>query len=97
MLPGLDLTFNDPPARYDFSRDVVIFVGHGLGSPVECAISRATLDDHFGAHGLGTGGRVRKFLENRSTIERMARAKYLSWPIEEAGTLLIKTEDVPQL
>jgi hypothetical protein len=97
MLPALDLTFNNPPARYDADRDVVIFLGHALGSPVECAISREALDDHFGANGLGQDGRIRKFLENRTTIERMARTKYLSWPIEDAEAVLIKTLDVPKL
>ena len=29
-LPGIDLTFNNPPARYDFSRDVVAFSGEAL-------------------------------------------------------------------
>ncbi len=97
MLPGIDLTFNNPPANYDFGRDVVTFVGHSVGEPVQGAISREALDDHFGADGLGNEGRLEKFLENRSTIEAMARAKYLSWPVEESGAVLIKTSDVPKL
>jgi hypothetical protein len=94
VIPGLDLTFSNPPPRYDSSRDVATFVGEALGSPVKCAISREALDDHFGAGHLGNRGRVEKFLENRSVIENLARTKYLSWPIEEADTVLIKTEDV---
>jgi hypothetical protein len=27
----------------------------------------------------------------------MARAKYLSWPVEEAGAVLIKTTDIKKL
>jgi hypothetical protein len=97
MIPGLDLTFNNPPARYDFSRDIVAFEGTALASPVTCAVSREALDDHFGADGLGQDGRVEQFLKNRSKIELMARAKYLSWPVEEPGAVLIKTMDVPKL
>ena len=97
MIPGLDLTFNNPPARYDFSRDTVTFAGSALGSPVACAVSRETLDDHFGADGLGQDGRIELFLKNRSKIELMARTKYLSWPVDEPGAVLIKTMDVPKL
>jgi hypothetical protein len=67
---------------------------------VKCAISREALDDHFGS--AGTSGRTNEerletFRKNRSAIERMARHKYLSWPVEEIETVLIKTEDFPAL
>jgi hypothetical protein len=97
MIPGLDLTFNNPPARYDFSRDIVTFEGNALGSPVSCAISREALDDHFGTDGQNQNGRVESVLKNRSKIELMARTKYLSWPVDELGVVLIKTMDVPKL
>jgi len=45
----------------------------------------------------GQAGRLEKFLENRSAIETMAREKYLFWPIEEPGAVLIKTTDVQKL
>jgi hypothetical protein len=96
-IAGIDLTFNNPPAHYDFSRDVVTFAGQALGSSVKCEISRGALDDHFGTDRLDQKGRVEAFLKNRSTIELMARTKYLSWPVEEPGTILIKTMDVPKL
>jgi hypothetical protein len=94
---GLDLTFNNPPARYDFRRDVVSFVGEALGAQVRCAISREALDDHFGADGLDADGRVKQFLKNRSKIEHMARTKYLLRPVEEPDEVLIKTGDVLNL
>jgi hypothetical protein len=97
MIPELDLTFNNPPARYDFSRDIVTFEGNALGGPVTCAVSREALDDHFGAAGLEQDERVEQFLKNRSKIELMVRTKYLSWPVEEPGAVLIKTMDVPKL
>ena len=97
IIPGLDLNFHNPPARYDFSRDIVLFAGDALGSAVECAVSRETLDDHFGADGLRQEGRVECFLKNRSKIERMARTKYLSWPIEEPNEVLIKSVDAKKL
>jgi hypothetical protein len=97
IIPRLDLNFNNPPARYDFGRDIVLFPGTSLGGPVECAVSRETLDDHFGADGLGQEGRVECFLKNRPKIERMARTKYLSWPIEEPNVVLIKSADAQKL
>jgi hypothetical protein len=97
---GLNLTFNNPVPKYDFSRDIVTFVGEALGTPVSCAISREALDDNFGA--AGTSGRsneerLETFRKNRSAIERLARHKYLFWPIEEIEAVLIRTEDVPKL
>ena len=97
MLPQLDLTFNNPPPHYDFSRDVVTIVGKALGNSVECAIGREALDDHFGTDGFTKEQKVEKFLEKRSTIEEMARKKYLTWPVEEPGAVLIKTMDVSKL
>ncbi|WP_051379652.1 GSU2403 family nucleotidyltransferase fold protein [Bradyrhizobium murdochi] len=93
-IPGIDLSFENPPARYDFGRDVVTFTGQALDQPVSCAISREALDDHFGADGLGQEGRLQAFLKNRSRIEEIARAKYVASPVEEPGAVLIKTSDV---
>ncbi|MDE2464191.1 MAG: DUF1488 family protein, partial [Alphaproteobacteria bacterium] len=96
-IPGLDLTFNSPPVHYDFSRDVAIFRGTARGHIVSCAISREALDDHFGTNGLGQKGLIETVLKNRSKVEGLARAKYLSWPVDEPGAVLIRTNDVPQL
>jgi hypothetical protein len=94
---GIDLTFNNPSPRYDFVRDVVAFAGQSLGEAVACSISREALDDNFGTDGLDKEGRLEAFLKNRSKIEQMARAKFVSWPIEEPGSVLIKTLDVDKL
>lgn len=94
FIPGIDLTFDDSPPNYDFSREVVIFKGKSMGELVPCAISRAALDDHFGTDGLDQKGRIEAFLKNRRKIENLARAKYLSYPIEEPGSVLIKTTDI---
>jgi hypothetical protein len=96
-IPGIDLTFDNPPVRYDFSRDIATFEGTALGSPVICAISREALDDHFGTDGQDQKGRLESVLRNRSKIEQMARTKYLSWPVDEPGAVLIKTMDAPRL
>jgi hypothetical protein len=96
-LPGVDLTFKDPQPHHDFGRDVVAFPGEDNGRAVQCAISRAALDDHFDTNGLSAEQRVEKVLANRSTIEGMAHIKYLSWPVEEPATVLIKTGDVAKL
>lgn len=97
MVPGLDLTFANPPVRYDFSRDAATFEGNALGSSVFCMISGEALDDHFEITGSDRKKRVESVLRNRSRIELVARAKYLFWPIEEPGAVLIKTMDVPKL
>ncbi|WP_271619317.1 nucleotidyltransferase family protein [Bradyrhizobium sp. CCBAU 51745] len=45
IIPDMDLSFDNPPARYDFSRDVVTFQGQAPGGAVNCAVSREALDD----------------------------------------------------
>jgi len=97
FIPGLDLTFNNAPPHYDFIRDIITFAGDSLGSTVQCSISREALADYFGTTGLDQKGRIEAFLKNRSAIEHLARTKYLSWPIEDLGAVLIKTMDVPEL
>jgi hypothetical protein len=97
ILPGIDLTFDGSTARYDFSRDTVTFVGAAFGSPVQCAISREALDDHFGTDGVDNTGGVEAFQKSRSKIERLVRRKYLSWPAEEPEYVLVKTVDVERL
>jgi hypothetical protein len=97
ILPGVELTFSDPRPSYDSTREVVNFSGESLGHVVRCSVSREALEDHFGADGQGKEGRFASYHSNRSIIERMARAKYLSWPVEEAETLLLTTGDVETL
>lgn len=95
MVPGLGLTFNDPLPHYDPRRDTVTFAGEALGSRVNCAISRAALDDHFETN--SNQERIEAFRKSRPDIEQMARKKYLRWPVEEPETVLITTSDVPKL
>lgn len=97
LLPQIDLIFNELRPIYDRPRDVVTFIGDAGGNVVHCAISREALDDHFGTDNLGVEGRLEAFLRNRSSIETMARTKYLSWPVEEPDAVLIRTNDVPKL
>jgi hypothetical protein len=97
ILPEIDLTFNNPPARYNYERDVVVFSAEALGSPVECAVTREALEDHFGADSLGKEAIIEAFRNNRSKIERLLRAKYLSWPVEEPQSVLLKATDVENL
>jgi len=98
IIAGLDLNFSEPVPHYDFERDVVTFIGEAGKATVRCAISREALDDNFGATtGLTNKQRLEKFRKNRSSIERMAREKYLNWPVEEPETVLIKTTEVSKL
>jgi hypothetical protein len=61
------------------------------------SISREALEDHSGADGLDRSGRLRITRQHSPTFERFARIKYLTWPIEEPGSVLIRTEDVDKL
>jgi hypothetical protein len=96
VLPGIELTFDDLPPRWDH-RLTLTFSGMALGHPVHCSISLEALVYHFGARDLDKNGRVERFLENRSIIEAMARIKYLFWPIEEPEHVLIRTDEIPKL
>jgi hypothetical protein len=71
--------------------------GTVLGTAVQCAISREALDDHFGADALKGGAKIGAFPRNTSAIERLTRAKYLAWPVEEPNSVLVKTGDVVKL
>jgi hypothetical protein len=97
ILPGIDLAFNNPPVRYDSQRDVIAFDGEALGHSVSCAVSREAMADYFDADGFDKEGRVQAFLKNRSTIERLVRTKFLSWPVEETEAVLLRTLDVEKL
>jgi len=97
VLPGLDLTFSDPPARYDSRRDVVTFAGTSLGRSVACSVSREALEDHFGAGSASQAARLEAFLRNRSEIERLLRRKYLTMSVEDAEAVALKTQDVDEL
>lgn len=97
ILPGMDLTFPDSRARYDFDSDTVSFVAQALSHPVKCSVSREVLEDHFGATGLNKEGRLESFQRNRSKIERMVKTKYLSWLVEEPESVLLRTLDFEEL
>jgi hypothetical protein len=96
-LPGIQLTFDDPRPRYDSTRDVILFNGEALGTRVTCAVPREVLEDHFNADNMTEKQRVEIFVKNRSKFERMAKTKYLHWPIEEPETVLIRTTEVAKL
>lgn len=97
ILPEIDLTFRNPPVRYDSDREVVRFIGESLGSPIECAVNREALEDHFGARNVGPKGRIEVFQSNRAGIEELLRTKYLQWPVDEPESLILTTADVAQL
>jgi len=77
VVPGIDLFFENSPARYDLRRDVVAYVGQALGSPVNCAISREAMHYHDGTGSLGQQGRLEAFLKNR-VENRGDRARKIS-------------------
>jgi hypothetical protein len=97
ILPGIDLTFDRSPARSESRRDVVVFTGEALGHSVECTVSREALDDHFQAQGSDASGRLDAFRKHRPQIERLVRRKYLAWPVEQPGAVLLASGDVETL
>lgn len=97
ILPGIDLTFQNPQPRYDSNRGVLTFEGHALGSRVQCSVSREALDDYFRISTSDNNVRIEKFIGKRSIFEAMARTKYLSWPVEEPGQVLIRTMETEKL
>jgi hypothetical protein len=95
---GLDLIFADTPPRYDPDRHVIAFPAEDSGGDrVLCAISRETLDDHFGTDGQTNDKRVEAFRRHRREIEHMARDVYLHHPVPPDGAVLIRTTEVPDL
>lgn len=97
IIPGMDLTFKNPPPLYDGRREIIRFDGESLGNPVECAISREALEDHFRADRADREGRMEAFQKSRSRIERLARLKYLDRPVEDPETVLLATRDIEDL
>jgi len=94
VIPGLDLAFSAPRARYDAERDIVEFIGTANGAPVRCGISREALEDFCGVESFSDEQRVKAFRDNRSMIEKMAREKFLSWPVDTISSVLITAADV---
>ncbi len=97
IVGGLDLLFAAPVSRYDFDRDIVTFRGEAGGYSVRCAVSREALDDYFKLREATNEERIELFRKRRSLFERMARIKYLEWPIEQIDEVLIRTEDLERL
>jgi hypothetical protein len=76
---------------------MVALSGEAGGGPVHGAVSGEALEDHFGADGVDQGGRLKIVRASRSMFERMARKKDLSWPVDDIGSVLIRTDEVPDL
>lgn len=97
IIPAEKLTIGPGRLRHDFDSDTIYFLAEGAGGTIRCAISRAALDDHFKPEGKNSDDRLRIVRENRDVIERMMTAKYLHFPVEQAGAMLIATRDVAAL
>lgn len=97
VIPGLDLQFEAPAVGYDGNREVAFCFGKSGTQTIRCSISREALEDHFGANGLDQRGRMAKFREQRSWLQRLFRRKYLAWPVEEVGNVLLRTEEIADL
>ncbi|MEP2829953.1 GSU2403 family nucleotidyltransferase fold protein [Parvibaculum sp.] len=96
-VPGIDLEFASPQARYDVDRDVVLFTGTSAGNRHRCAISREALEDYFGDFGGGEKLALEAFRNNRNLIEKLVREKFLHAPVGNAEETLLKSDDIPLL
>lgn len=98
-VPEVDLSFGSYEPHYDFDRDMVSFSGEATPADVDVTlyISGEALDDHFGGGGREKKARVGSFLANRSEIERLARTKYLLWPVEKPNAVFLRSSDIPEL
>jgi hypothetical protein len=97
IVPGLDLTFSDPPARYDVNRQVLTFWADAGGARHRCAVSRESLEDHFGSVGAIKEGAAIAFRAHRGEIERLLREKYLNSKIQDLHETILRTADVELL
>ena len=81
-----ELKFPDRAEKWDFDREVVVFIGQDGDNRVRCAISREALGDDFRADDRD---KVEVFRENREVIEEGARRKYAAGDTEPDGSVLI--------
>jgi len=96
-VPKLDLRFEDTAPKDDFDRDAAMLWASAGKQRIRCIVSRAVLEDHYGADGLGREGRIKKLQDNRREIEALIREKYLHDPVEESGTIILKTLEIERL
>jgi hypothetical protein len=96
FVSGIGVEFPDAQPRYDFSLDLVQVPIVASGRSTVYSVSRAALDDWFGA-GEGQEERIKAFRNHRAEIETLAREVYINEPIPADGSILIKTMDVPRL
>jgi hypothetical protein len=97
VIPKLDLKFEDASPKEDFERDAVVFWADAGKQRIRCIVSREVLEDHYEADGLDGSGRVRKLVDNRRQIEALIREKYLRHPIEDSGSVVLRTAEVEGL
>ncbi|HSD34586.1 MAG TPA: GSU2403 family nucleotidyltransferase fold protein [Alphaproteobacteria bacterium] len=101
MVPGAHLAFSPSPPRWDSARQVLVFSANEGGVPIECAISREALEDHFPKGRQPVSRDFDPSQVARDRIERLAKIKYLDHPIPPGtesgrfGVLLRSTDDLP--
>ena len=88
-----DLKFPAPMESLVFGRDLVLFYGQDGEAVVRCVISGEALDEHF--HGDGKD-KVEVFRANRQAIEQEVRRKYIAGDTEVDGSILIRSDDLPE-
>jgi hypothetical protein len=91
------IEFRDPPPRYDFVRDVLIFAGMVRAQQTARAINREALDDWLGVEGKEQEAYLKVFRNHRDQIQAMTREIYLNDPVSAGGAVLIKRLDVSRL
>ena len=94
IIPGLDLRFEAPAARYDVDRDVVEFFGKAGSDSVRCAVSREKLEDDIEVESLTINqsiSRVRFSLtrricrDSRSACRKTMPANWITPRLKRCG------------
>ena len=96
-IPGLGLQFHAPAIGYDDTRGIAFCFGKAGVETIRCAVTREALADQLGASGAVRHDWIEAFRKHRPMLERMLRTKYLSWPVEEPSSVLIRADDVAEL
>lgn len=86
-VPGLALKLDRAAAREDRERDGLLLWATAAEQRVRCLVTRKALEDNYGGDLQG----------HRPEVEALLQDKFLHDPVEEPGTVVLETADVPRL
>lgn len=90
LLDKRNLIFQNKKPKYDFDREVIIFIGNDGDKEVKCEITREALEDRYRSKHKQL---LKIFEDNHSAIEQLARKKYLAGQLEDINLVRITSKD----